>query len=42
MRVFLSADRLFTDAEYASVKKGFQGMFPGIRMEIRLSYPALA
>ena len=42
MRVFLNADRLFTDAEYASVKKGFQGMFPGIRMEIRLSYPALA
>ncbi len=42
MRVFLSADRLFSDAEFGSVKRAFQGMFPGIRMEIRLSYPALA
>ena len=42
MRIFLTADRLFTDAEYHSVKRAFGGMFPGIRMEIRLSYPALA
>ena len=42
MRVFLTADRLFSDAEFESVKRAFSGMFPGIRMEIRMSYPALA
>ena len=41
MRVFLTADRLFTDAEFGSVKRAFAGMFPGIQMEIRMSYPAL-
>ena len=41
MRVFLTADRLFTGGEFTAVKKAFAGMFPGIQMEIRMSYPAL-
>ncbi len=41
MCVFLNADRLFTDAEAAAVRRGFAGMFPGMRLETRLSYPAL-
>ena len=42
MCVFLTGDRLFTDEEFSSVKKAFASMFPGIRMEVRMSYPSLA
>ncbi len=42
MRVYLNADRLFDDNEFKAVKRAFGGMFPGIRMEVKISYPALA
>ena len=41
MNVFLHADRLFNDQECEKVRNAFRGLFHGMSLNVRLSYPAL-